>query len=133
MSITQSILKVDDLKDQGFYWMADKTDRSSAWTIMYLDFDEVEAVSDETPSQGWFFGESEEFCTDEVQDYHVFIGPIPVPEIAVPFEPIVESLKAVPVFITTDSGKSTAPVVAPLLKVVTKSGELRPPALSKVI
>lgn len=91
--VDPKIKTVADLEVEGYYWFADKTDPSSVWEIKYLEKDEFD---EEEGGDVWYFG-SKVCCDEDVEDYHVMIGPIPDLEIPVPHDrlpPVVPALSA---------------------------------------
>jgi hypothetical protein len=75
------ILAANQVKEEGWYWMADKTDPMADWDMVFVCPED--AGEEDSPL---VYGECEALCIENVGPEHVFLGPIVKPEVAIPFE-----------------------------------------------
>lgn len=82
-----------DLKEDGYYFMADKTDSGDQWEVVWVEADPHYDPTDPDNDMvsGLFYGESKYEANNDVEAYHVFVGPIPLPSVPVPFERLTET------------------------------------------
>ena len=118
MSNEPEILTVDMLVADGWYWVGDSTESNADWELHYVEANDDYDEEDDSDSP-FLMGESISLACDNVQKYHVLIGPIEEPTIKVPFQRMPS--KAAEVLAAT-----------PLTKVVMEPNASAPPALQIV-
>lgn len=132
----KDIKTLSDLKDEGWYWIADTTDADAQWFMAYVSGEPGE-IDSEDPSvvilPTWGFSSLPEDFVEDLTDDHVFLGPVEVPDVAIPMAvPRSEKLQFQKVPVTLPS-LSAPPLTkiepAPLTKLERKA----PPALVPAI
>lgn len=82
-----NIITFDDLKEEGWYWMADTSDCDANWAIAWVS---GEAASGEEGSEDYSEASwASSFDADSFEEYelskdYVFLGPVSPPEVAIP-------------------------------------------------
>jgi hypothetical protein len=100
MMTANDIKTMNDLKEDGYYWMANTSDTESGWAIAWLVKEELED-DDGTLYYEWEFSAGpEEYSVviDEDEEDWVFMGPLEIPDVPIPIaSPRRVAVQALPV------------------------------------
>lgn len=67
------------LTDEGFYWVADRTADDAEWVPRSV-------IKDPDAQDGWMFSDDSFEPWEDIEEYHVFLGPFQAPTVPIPFE-----------------------------------------------
>lgn len=112
MYTDEDVKRKSDITVEGYYWLADTTVSEAAWGVVWV---EADGDVDDGEPRNWIFGVDEFDCFEDVEEYHVLLGPIVQPTVAIPFERIGVS-ELVPVAVKVTTGIKVVNLVPPLVR-----------------